>query len=107
MKEVADRLRAAVREADTVARLGGDEFFVLVYGISASENAVAKAESLLAVIRAPLPGMPDEFVQSASIGICLFPYPSANVDDIIRRADQAMYNAKAAGKDRYFVANGE
>ena len=107
LKEVADRLRAAVREADTVARLGGDEFFVLIYDISESDNAVAKATQLLALIKAPLPGMPDEFVQSASIGICLFPYPSANVEDIIRRADQAMYNAKEAGKDRYFVANSE
>lgn len=107
LKEVADRLRAAVREADTVARLGGDEFFVLIYGISAADNAVAKATQLLALIKAPLPEMPNEYVQSASIGICLFPYPSANVEDIIRRADQAMYNAKEAGKDRYFVANGE
>ena len=107
LKEVADRLRAAVREADTVARLGGDEFFVLIYDISESDNAVAKATQLLALIKAPLPGMPDEFVQSASIGICLFPYPSANVEDIIRRADQAMYNAKEAGKDRFFVANSE
>jgi diguanylate cyclase (GGDEF)-like protein len=107
VRAVANRLQAAVRDVDTVARLGGDEFFVLIYGISTADNALAKANALLTLIKAPLPGMPDEFVQSASIGICLFPYPSANVDDIIRRADQAMYNAKEAGKDQCFVANGE
>jgi diguanylate cyclase (GGDEF)-like protein len=98
---------SAVREADTVARLGGDEFFVLLYNVGSLSNARAKADSLLARIRAPLPDMPEGFALTASIGVCPFPYVSANVGDVIRRADQAMYEAKEAGKDQYVVADVE
>jgi diguanylate cyclase (GGDEF)-like protein len=107
LKTVATRLMSAVREADTVARLGGDEFFVLLYNVGSLSNARAKADSLLARIRAPLPDMPEGFALTASIGVCPFPYVSANVGDVIRRADQAMYEAKEAGKDQYVVADVE
>ncbi len=107
LKTVADRLSGAVREADTVARLGGDEFFMLVYSVGSLKNAVAKADALLALIKSAMPEMPQGFALTASIGICPFPYAGANVEDVIRRADQAMYKAKEAGKNRHFVVNTE
>lgn len=104
LKAVAARLDSVMRETDTVSRLGGDEFFVLAWGAGSAEAATAQATKLLQTIRTTHTGVPDGLALSASIGICLFPYEGATVADIVRRADQAMYAAKKAGKDRYLVA---
>jgi diguanylate cyclase (GGDEF)-like protein len=103
LRAVAARLTDAVRDTDTVARLGGDEFFVLAHGIGSVDDAMKQADKMLALIKTANADIPGGRL-SASIGICPFPYEGAAVDDIIRRADQAMYQAKKAGKDRYLVA---
>lgn len=102
LRAVAARLSDAMRDTDTVARLGGDEFFVLAIGIGSVSDAMRQADRMLALIKTARVGIPSVEL-SASIGICPFPYEGATVEDIIRRADQAMYLAKKAGKDRYFV----
>lgn len=111
LQQAAARLTSCVREGDTVARLGGDEFVVMLPpGLSESrEQSVAQAraigEKILAALRSPylIDGL--QLHLSASVGITLFgEQPGASVDDLLKRADQAMYQAKAAGRDtlRFF-----
>jgi len=104
LKELARRLRGALREADTVARLGGDEFVVLLEGLGRrQEQAVVEAREIAEKIRAVfveefhLDG--HELYVTASIGIVTFPHDGDTVDALLRHADTAMYHAKGAGRD--------
>jgi diguanylate cyclase (GGDEF)-like protein len=96
LQEISMRLKKIVRETDTLARLGGDEFFVLARDIGTKEAAQALALKLQQQLEAPLRlktmTLPENV--SVSVGICLFPYKGATATDIIRRADQAMYQVK-------------
>lgn len=104
--EIAKRLQSCVREGDTVSRLGGDEFVVLIEGLSTGEEQAALqaekvAEKILAVIQRPvgLPGM--VYHSSASIGISLFCFETKRADELLKRADTAMYQAKQAGRNAW------
>lgn len=100
LKEVAARLRDIMREADTLSRIGGDEFFVLARDIASKESASALAHKLLQQLGQPY-YLTDKLTIptiTASIGICLFPYPHVGPADIVRRADYAMYKIKRHGK---------
>ncbi len=108
IREVAERLRPALREDDFVGRFGGDEFIAVAEEVADAERAATLAGRLLEVISAPLRGLNLTTV-TASIGIALV---DADVDaaEAIRRADTAMYRAKQSGRDRFaffFEANGE
>lgn len=105
LQTVASRLRHVVREVDTLSRLGGDEFFVLAQDIHSYEAAEMLAQKLLQQIETPLTvhGIPEAHL-SASIGICIFPYPEVTAVDVIRRADQAMYQVKRSGKAGIAIA---
>jgi len=108
LREIARRMVATVRQTDTVARLGGDEFFVLIHDIDVPARAGLLADKLLAAIAEPIADMPEAGGIGASIGICLFSGGARLPDDaeqIIRAADQAMYQAKAAGKHRHVFAD--
>ncbi|MGP1629614.1 MAG: putative bifunctional diguanylate cyclase/phosphodiesterase [Giesbergeria sp.] len=107
--EVAGKLRACVREGDTVSRLGGDEFVVLIEQLGESlETAVldagTAADKIVARLSAPsdLGGV---FYQgTTSVGISLFVGQTVPADELLQRADLAMYQAKAAGRNtvRFF-----
>lgn len=108
IREVAQRLRPALRADDFVGRFGGDEFVAVAEGIADAEQAAALATRLLEATSAPLRGL-DGTTVTASVGIALV---DGDVDtaEAIRRADTAMYRAKQSGRDRYsffFEANGE
>jgi diguanylate cyclase (GGDEF)-like protein len=96
LRLTADALRRAVREVDVVGRLGGDEFAVLMPETDGT-LAAAAARRLSDGIRHAFDGTP---AVTASIGIVSFAETAATADDLLRRADQAMYEAKRAGKDR-------
>ncbi|HVH68803.1 MAG TPA: diguanylate cyclase [Gemmatimonadales bacterium] len=96
LRLVADAMRAAVRAADVVGRLGGDEFGVLMPETDAGV-AHAAASRLVAGIRIVFRGTPSV---TASIGVVSVAGTEAGTDELIRKADQAMYEAKRAGKDR-------
>jgi diguanylate cyclase (GGDEF)-like protein/PAS domain S-box-containing protein len=104
LKELAQRLRNALREEDTVARLGGDEFVALLEGLGQDqERAVAKAREIAEKLRGVfadeyrLNG--HELYVTASIGVVTFPNDGDTVDTLLRHADTAMYHAKGAGRD--------
>jgi diguanylate cyclase (GGDEF)-like protein len=94
LQHVADRLMLAVRDLDTVARLGGDEFAVLLPGIGGAANAVRVAERAHEALSTPvdLDGLSLEV--SGSIGVAVYPTDSANMNELLKHADIAMYAAK-------------
>ncbi|HEV2891713.1 MAG TPA: EAL domain-containing protein [Frankiaceae bacterium] len=99
--EVADRLRRVLRPGDVVARLGGDEFVVLAHGVREVSTAVALADRVMEAVRRPvsLPGGRESYA-SASIGIAIAG-PEDGPETLLRDADTAMYQAKAAGGAAY------
>jgi diguanylate cyclase (GGDEF)-like protein/PAS domain S-box-containing protein len=94
--ELARRLRRCVRAADTVARFGGDEFAVLLEEIHSPEQAAATVERILAELGAPLTVEGHGMAVTASIGLAVGSSTSRNADELLRRADKAMYRAKRA-----------
>lgn len=96
LRLVADAMRSSVRTADVVGRLGGDEFAVLMPETDAP-LADAAAKRLVASLRNVFKGTPNV---TASIGVVSCAATDASTDDLLRRADQAMYDAKKMGKDR-------
>jgi diguanylate cyclase (GGDEF)-like protein/PAS domain S-box-containing protein len=115
--EVAARLKSSVREGDTVARLGGDEFVVLLEDLDENAHAAVQAEYVAYKIQTQLgrpyqldvtldaenPGLRSHHCTS-STGISMFQGNSFGVDELLKRADTAMYQAKAAGRNtlRFF-----
>lgn len=106
LKEVAQRLRSAVREIDTVAHLGGDEFILLLDAIQQPAQVQVVATKLLQLFEQPFIVAERELHISASIGISMFPEDSSlgendNVELLIEQADTAMYQAKRAGRGQF------
>jgi diguanylate cyclase (GGDEF)-like protein len=104
---VAQRLRAAVKEADLIARLGGDEFAVVLRNVADAGAAGTVAERITESLQRPVNiGSLDHHI-SASIGVTLFPEDGVGLDDLVRNADNAMYRAKDLGRGRFtFVERG-
>lgn len=100
--EVARRLSAGARDEDTVARLGGDEFALLLDGVDDEGGARRLTEDLLAGVRRPAYVMGVALDVPASAGVALAT-SGTSVDDLLRDADIAMYEAKSAGKNRVAV----
>ena len=101
LREVAARMRAAVRAEDTVGRIGGDEFNVIVPMIPDHGVAEQIATRLLEEIRRPVTLEGVEFCATASLGIAIYPDDATAPDELQRKADEAMYSAKSSGKNRF------
>jgi diguanylate cyclase (GGDEF)-like protein/PAS domain S-box-containing protein len=101
LKEVASRLCHAVRASDTVARLGGDEFVLLVPGVGTLEECSQIGDKIIEVLGDPVRFEGHSLHISPSIGICVYPDDGLDVDILMRHADAAMYQAKAAGRNNY------
>lgn len=104
LQQVAQRVAACVREVDTVARLGGDEFVVMLADLSEvrEESAIQArtvGEKILAILDQPYLLAEHTHHGTASIGITLFGGPQTTVTDLLKQADVAMYQAKAAGRN--------
>ncbi|MDP1872405.1 MAG: EAL domain-containing protein [Gallionella sp.] len=102
--EVAQRLKGCVREEDTVARLGGDEFVVLLDNLShghddAGAHAKRVAEKILQALNLSYMLQGYEHHSSPSIGVALFCDAASSPDELLKRADSAMYQSKAAGRN--------
>jgi diguanylate cyclase (GGDEF)-like protein/PAS domain S-box-containing protein len=104
LQQAAERLRQCVRATDTVARLGGDEF-VLLLGelptdpVSAASDVRATGEKILSAFRQDFQIQAQDYRVTASIGVCLFQGDADDREELLKRADLAMYRAKAAGRD--------
>ena len=103
LKEVAQRLLRCVRESDTVARIGGDEFVVLLPSIEAKEDALLVGEKILETLQLPFDLAGHRHRVSASIGIAVYPEHGSDDKSLLKSADIAMYNAKAAGRSNVQV----
>ncbi|SBW12181.1 putative diguanylate cyclase/phosphodiesterase (GGDEF & EAL domains) with PAS/PAC sensor(S) [uncultured Alphaproteobacteria bacterium] len=108
LMEVAHRLIANARAGDTVARMGGDEFVVLLCGLADTAEIEGIAARLLDTVARPYTVGDDAVSASASIGIAVHRLgPAIEPDALIRQADQAMYEAKRKGRNRFHVFDPE
>ena len=105
LAEAARRVQACVRASDTLARLGGDEFTVILAGLERVADVDRIAQSIVDTLARPfrLAGeLGEECAEvSASAGIALYPADARALPELLSRADQAMYAAKNAGRNRY------
>ena len=101
LQEVGRRLEAAVRQSDLVARLSGDEFVVLVEEHGGPEEVMIVAQKVLSALQAPIVIDWREANVSGSIGIASFPEDGADVPQLVKNADAAMYQAKELGRNSF------
>jgi diguanylate cyclase (GGDEF)-like protein/PAS domain S-box-containing protein len=101
--DAAQRIRSCVRESDTVARLGGDEFIIILSELDDIDigNIDRVAQDIIGKLSLPFNLGPEEAFISATIGISLYPNDSLKLGDLLKNADQAMYSAKNAGRNRF------
>ena len=101
---LAGRMKDALREGDTIARMGGDEFVVVLLDLADAAASLPMINRLLAAAAQPI-AVGDLLLQvSASLGVTFYPQSDeVDADQLLRQADQAMYQAKLAGKNRYHL----
>lgn len=100
---IAKRLRLALRDGDTLARIGGDEFVAVMSDLSTEHDCEPLLLRLLQVAAEPLQVGGNSLQVSASIGVTIYPQDGSSSEQLIRHADQAMYLAKQAGKNRFHL----
>lgn len=104
LQNVARRLKGSVRSMDTVARLGGDEFIIVLEEVEDARDCARVAATIVNVMDQPVELDGRSVVVGASVGIALYPDDASSASDLIRRADAAMYLAKARGGGRAHFA---
>ena len=104
---VADRLRHCCRGEDTIARLGGDEFVFVLENLDHEEQAALISQKILEALQAPFRAEEHEFVVTGSLGISLFPKDGDDPATLLKLADAAMYEAKAAGRNGFRLCAGD
>jgi diguanylate cyclase (GGDEF)-like protein/PAS domain S-box-containing protein len=99
--EVVARLSRSTRESDTISRQGGDEFLLLLNDIPDMETVERIASEILVAMSDPVEISGYELNSSCSIGVAIYPDDGDDFDSLLQKADTAMYNAKAAGRNTY------
>ncbi|WP_099467187.1 sensor domain-containing diguanylate cyclase [Konateibacter massiliensis] len=102
LKEVAARIKSCIRKNDTVARIGGDEFTVLLENVPDINYINEVAQNIIHNVMRPYYIEDNEVKLGVSIGIAMAPDDATNSEELVKKADAAMYNAKKAGKGTYF-----
>ena len=101
LRKVAALLSSALRDGDTVARVGGDEFVVVIAGLRKSSFLQGIADKLISLFDRDIVVDECEARLGCSIGISVYPRDGEDCENLLKQADQAMYRAKAEGKNRY------
>lgn len=101
LKAVGERLRDCLRDGDTIARLGGDEFTMILEGMESVEDVAEVAQKVLISLAQPLFIEGREVLLTTSIGITLYPMDINGTDNMLKKADIAMYHAKDQGRNNY------
>lgn len=101
LKEIAQRLGQCVRISDTISRQGGDEFLIVLGGLSRREDIVPALEKTMQLVQQPVTVDGNELSVSMSVGISFFPKDGEKFDELLKKADMAMYRAKEEGKNTY------
>ncbi|HKB60744.1 MAG TPA: EAL domain-containing protein, partial [Gallionellaceae bacterium] len=99
--EAARRIGECVRETDTVARLGGDEFTVILSELDDTKDVDLVVRKIIKRLAAPFQLGHDQVFISASVGITLYPHDTTDIEALLKNADQAMYQAKNQGRNRF------
>jgi diguanylate cyclase (GGDEF)-like protein len=107
LQVVADRIRTSLRPTDFAARLGGDEFVVLLQDSEDGLGAVSAASRLLDLISLPIDVRGQRVAHTGSVGIALSDGPTVGAEDLLGRADMALYEAKSQGRSRVVVFDHE
>jgi len=107
LKGVAQRLTECVRNVDTVSRLGGDEFALILQGVCNESEAEAVLRKVIAEVSSPIVLDGAELKVGVSIGIAFCPQDGASIQELLGRADFAMYEAKRAGGSGYRISTGQ
>ncbi len=100
LQQVAGRLRGLVRDFEIVARLGGDEFAVVLTDLMLAENAGVVGRRICEQLAQPFFVGEQRLEISTSVGIACFPHDAQTVEELLERADEAMYRAKRSGRNR-------
>lgn len=103
LKEAVCRIKKKIRQSDTLARIGGDEFALMINNVKELRNVLNLAASILDSIQQPFIVDHANVHLGISIGICIYDDPSLTSDEIMKRADMAMYQAKKHGGSRYVL----
>ena len=103
LKDLSTRLREQLRESDTLARLGGDEFAFIIENINDRAAAENVAEKILGTITETMVIDEHPVKVTGSLGVCIYPDNGEEVEVLLKNADTAMYRAKEAGRNRYYV----
>jgi len=101
LQSVAGRLVACIRRTDTVSRLGGDEFVILLSQVEHGEDAAFSARKILRVLAAPHIIDNKSLDINVSVGVSTYPSDGGNAEDLMNKADKAMYEAKRHGRNTY------
>jgi diguanylate cyclase (GGDEF)-like protein/PAS domain S-box-containing protein len=101
LKIAAERLRGCVREGDTVGRLGGDEFAIVQTGLDDGNGANRLAARIVEAMSAPFDLLGQHVIIGASVGVSLAPTDGEDADELLKKADMALYRAKADGRGAY------
>ena len=101
LEEVARKLEHVVRKTDTVSRFGGDEFMIMLNNVNDHKDITNIADKIMEIFQKPFSIDGQEFNVTASAGISIHPVDGLSAEELIKNADNAMYNAKNKGKNQY------
>lgn len=101
LKSVAERLSGLVRASDTVARYGGDEFTLIMPSLSCESDVLVIVKKIVSAFDSPFQIGKDFINVTSSVGVAIYPSHGTNTDALINKADNAMYRAKAMGRNKY------
>ena len=105
LRQVSSRLKQVIRASDTLARIGGDEFTTIIQKTAEPQHAALVARKLMAEFSQPYPLDGEKYYVTASMGITICPDDATTPEELIEKADEAMYRAKQSGRNRFSFHN--